>query len=380
MGGQAARRLRPQNNPEGENVMADEETGNEPLPGGDREQKDDGQGGGGRKPAQGRRGRRSQPTDEFWPRKLSANVAHRREGHMFYVLALQLSREVDNMSHPFRGNPLPFEDVIFCLLQKTYFAFASRRIDSWTVDALEKNQISEAPAPNTLLWYLKNPKLTPVLHYLIGTSGLPFVNYDKGFAIDSTHIYTELLLGNEWQLVRLHMCAGVSSQVVTAARATHWNDSEKHYFEPMLRDTAAFGFEVRAVMGDKNYISKRNIELVKDLGATPYITFKKNNVKSKGGSNKLWDEALERFRGREGEDLADYRERNIIETVNAVVKKKFRDSVKGIHETAQFNESLLKVICYNLCRLNFYDLKVTDRPSTEQWEEFIRRRSMNKPE
>lgn len=353
--------------------MADEEIGKVPLPDGGREQKGDGQGGGGRKPPRGGR-RSSQPADDFWPRKLSANVAHRREGHMFYVLALQLSRLVDNLSHPFRGNPLPFENVIFCLLQKTYFAFASRRIDSWTAAALETNLISEAPAPNTLLWYLRHPKLTPVLHYLIGASSLPFVSYDKGFAIDSTHIFTEVLQGSEWKLIRLHMCAGVSSQVVTAARATDWYESEKHYFDPMLMDTKAFGFEIKAVMGDKNYISKRNIELVNELGATPYITFKKNNVKSKGGSNKLWDEALERFQGREGEDLAQYRERNIIETVNAVIKKKFRDSVKGIDETAQLNEALLKVICYNLCRLNVYDLNVTDRPTAEQWAEFIKRR------
>lgn len=318
-----------------------------------------------------------------WPRKLSADVAHRREGHMFPVLNYQLSQRVRNLEHPFVTNQLPLEDLLFSLLQKTYFIFSSRRIDSWTQEAKVKQQITEAPAPNTLLWYLRRPELTRILQYLIGVSSLPFVNYDKGFAVDSTHIFTEVLLvewgppkkppNEDFKWVRQHMICGVSSQIVTAAYATAWPESEKKYFEPLLRRTVALGFDVKAVMGDKNYISKKNLELVHEIGATPFITFKKNNVKSKKGANPQWDAALESFRAREGEDLEEYRERNMIETVNFTMKRVFGDSVRGINETAQFNESLCKVICYNLCRLNRYDLNLNDRPSNEEWEAYIER-------
>jgi hypothetical protein len=318
-----------------------------------------------------------------WPRKLSADVAHRREGHMFPVLSYQTCQRVRNLEHPFMSNQLPLEDLLFSLLQKTYFIFSSRRIDSWTQDAKVKGQITESPAPNTLLWYLRRPELTPVLQYLIGVTSLPFVNYDRGFAVDSTHIYTEVPLVEwgppkkapfeDYKWVRQHMICGVSSQIVTASYATPWPDSEKKYFEPLLRRTVALGFDVKAVMGDKNYISKKNLELVHEIGATPFITFKKNNVKSKKGANPQWDEALESFRAREGEDLEPYRERNMIETVNFTMKRKFGNYVRGINETAQFNESLCKAICYNLCRLNRYDLNLNDRPSNEEWEAYIER-------
>ena len=117
----------------------------------------------------------------------------------------------------------------------------------------------------------------------------------------------------------------------------------------------------KSLTADSAYISKGNIRLLHDLDITSYVTFKQNNRKSKKGADPEWDEDLERFRAREGIELIPYKERNMAETVNSSIKRKFGRSVRGIDETAQINETLVKVICHNLCRLNRFQLKLNDK-------------------
>jgi hypothetical protein len=75
----------------------------------------------------------------------------------------------------------------------------------------------------------------------------------------------------EW--VKLHAMTGVRTNIVTAVELTDWRSNDTNYLRPTLA-TKAQNFTVREVSADKGYTSRKNMQAVADLGATPYIPFK----------------------------------------------------------------------------------------------------------
>lgn len=284
---------------------------------------------------------------------------YRKEGLLFMPLARDLSLRVWETNHYFKHNGMPPEYLIFGLLLSTFYhQFSSRRFDFILLDAMAKGYIKRKPSPNTLLWHLRRPELTTVLQQLLGFSALPFMDRTRGFAVDATRIYTDVLLDDSgmsgrqrYKWLKLHGIYDVFTFVITAARVTSWTTREVECLEPLLRDTVALGFDFKSVTADRGYVSKHNIKVIRELGATPYITFKKNNRLSKKGADVEWDEALERFRRRQGDDFIPHLERNMAETAHRMVKRRFGKAVGAFDETGQINQVLLKVIGHNLCRM-----------------------------
>lgn len=301
---------------------------------------------------------------------------YRNEAREFPRLARALSLKAYETDHYFKPNGLPLDDLICSLLIRAFYHnFSSRRADYVLEEARQKGFIKYKPAPNTLLHHLQLDELTPVLEQLVGISYLPFVLYDKALAIDTTKMYTEVVLKADevkkgggkgkrkrvkW--VKLHVVCGVRSLSVTSARVTPWPTREVRYFKPMLEEAASRGTVIRSVLADSGYVSKENCRLVLDgLGADFYLSFKWNNKMSKKGADPDWDAALERYRLREGVDFLPYRERNMVETVHGMIVRRFGRAVRGLTERSQFNECMLKVIGHNLCRLIRYHTDLDSR-------------------
>ncbi len=186
--------------------------------------------------------------------------AYRREGRVFLPLARELSLKVYEADHYFKYHGLPPEDILFCLfLWGFYHKFSSRRFDFILEDVLRRRLIWKKPAPNTLLYHLRQKALTPILLRLIGVAALPFRFYDWGYAMDATKIFTSVYLEEEergdgrkrFKWLKLHLLSGVKSQAVMAARVTRWPAHEMKYLEPLLRDALARGFEVKSLTADR---------------------------------------------------------------------------------------------------------------------------------
>jgi hypothetical protein len=298
---------------------------------------------------------------------------YRREGAAFRRLARELSLKVSEMDHHFRFNGLLAADLFFCLLMRTYYHnLSARRLHYELRVAQREGLITRVPSPNTVLYHLRHELLTPLLRQIIPITALPFWGWDRRFAVDSTRIRTVLhLIGADrkvvmwgdkplYKLIKLHLASGLSSLSVVSARVTGWTVPDVLYLRPLLEDASRSGFVIHSVTADRGYVSKENHQYIDDLGAKAYITFKQNNRKSKNGSDPVWDANLERFRTMKGEELTPYHERTLIEAVNWMIKSRFGRSARGITETAQFNEALLKAICHNLTRLNQYSLGLDD--------------------
>jgi transposase len=116
---------------------------------------------------------------------------------------------------------------------------------------------------------------------------------------------------------------------------------------PRLVQETAKTFKVGEVSGDKAYSSRLNLKAIEDVGAVPFIPFKKN-VTGKRATVGIWKKMYHYFIYKHDEFLKHYHKRSNAETVFHAIKTKFRDSLRSKTKTAQINELLLKILCYNI--------------------------------
>ncbi len=213
------------------------------------------------------------------------------------------------------------------------------------------------PAFGTTIRYFDREDMTPVLRQLIQQSAMPLREIEKDFAIDSSgfastayHRWFDHKWGKsqkEAKWTKLHVICGVKSNIVTVADATASQSADSPYL-PEFVETTRRNFEVREVSGDMAYSSKKNLHAIADAGATPYIPFKKN---SGPNNDELWTKMYRHFTLNEAEFNKHYHKRSNVETVFSMIKAKFGDVVRAKTDTARVNETLVKVLCHNICVL-----------------------------
>jgi transposase len=256
-----------------------------------------------------------------------------------------------------RGRPrLPMGDMAFAAIAKVYSGRSARRFDSDVREAKTKGLTSDDPHFNSVLRYLRDPALTPILHDLVALSALPLKGIEKDFAADSTGFSTCRFVRwydqkygtpkekREW--VKLHAMCGVVTNV--AVEMSGWESHDTNYFRPLLAKTAE-QFEISEVSADKAYNSKANMAAVDAVGATPYIPFRRSVVEIKDGTT--WARMYHMFAYERDAFLAQYHKRSNVETTFSMIKAKFGDSLRSKSHVGQINEVLCKVICHNLCVL-----------------------------
>lgn len=104
-------------------------------------------------------------------------------------------------------------------------------------------------------------------------------------------------------------------------------------------------FEIGEVLADKGYSSRKNLELVAKIGATPYIPFRDNAVGRGGG---MWTKSFHYFQLHREEFQQHYHQRSNGESTFSAIKRKFGHSLRSRTDTAMKNELICKVICHNI--------------------------------
>ena len=115
----------------------------------------------------------------------------------------------------------------------------------------------------------------------------------------------------------------------------------------LIKDTSK-RFNIKEVSCDLAYSSKKNLSIIKEVGAMPYIPFK-SNVTGEARGSYVWMRMYHYFMYKREEFLQHYHKRSNSETVFHMIKTKFRDNLRSKTETAQVNELLIKIICHNIC-------------------------------
>lgn len=303
-----------------------------------------------------------------WP---AYNKAQTVEKAQFQYLLHQLCAGVGEPAQT-NGRPrLPLEDMIFAMAFKVYSTVSGRRFMSDMKDAHGKGYTSKLPCYNSIFNYFEMDMLTPYLQMLIEESSKPLASIETDFAVDSSGLSTcrfvqwmhakysdpHLIEKKEW--VKVHLCCGVKTNVVTAVEITSRYAGDSPQFKGLV-DATAENFLINEVSADKAYLSHGNLKAVADKAAMPYIPFKSNSRTNEKRHSALWKQMYHYFSYNQERFMASYHKRSNVESTFSMIKAKFGDALRSRTERAQINEALCKVLCHNICCLiqSMYELNL----------------------
>ena len=303
------------------------------------------------------------PRKTYAQYSISYDKAQRTEKSEFQFLLAELCKGIGEPSQTSGRPRLPLEDMIFSCVYKVYSLFSLRRFNTDLKEAHTKGFILRSPHYKSISRYFGMQVLTPYLKMLIEESSLPLVEIEKHFAVDASGLstsqgftwlhakYTEPRLINKKDWLKIHICCGTKTNIISAVEVTERHEADSNYFESLVKDTVK-NFEMVEVSADKGYLSKANLQTAIDNNAVPYIAWKANSRATNKEGNHLWNKLFHYYALNQEKFLEHYHRRSNVETAFFMIKSKFGGNLRSKTRTAQINEALCKVLAHNLCVLN----------------------------
>jgi transposase len=310
-----------------------------------------------------------------WP---AYNRAQMEEKSRIEILLKGLCEGIVQPSQT-NGRPrLPLADVVYGATMKVYTTFSGRRATTDIKACEERGFVEKAPHYNSLFRYLERADMQPLLTTLVEESAAPLKAIETNFAVDGTgfstntyaswfdHKYGEEKRSQRW--IKAHAMIGVKTNVITAVKMTEGFVNDAPQLPSLVTATAAKGFTIQEVSADKAYLSHDNLAAVEAAGGVPYVPFKSN---SKGTGSAAWQRLWHVYSLNREDFLAHYHQRSNVESTFSAVKRKFGGSLRSKLPAAQYNEGLLKCLCFNLTVLvhSIHELGIDPKfwmPRTEQ--------------
>ena len=283
--------------------------------------------------------------------------AQTNEKLLFMKLLRDLCDNLEQPNYKFGRPTLPISDMIFASALKVYSTFSLRRFMSDVKIAKEMNLVDKVPTYMTVSNYMRKEELTPILKKLISLSSTPLREIEKDFCVDSSGFgtsrfarYFDYKWGKEKKYriwLKAHVMSGVKTNIVSGVEITEGKSNDSPQLPRLVQETAKH-FEVSEVACDRAYSSRVNLKLIENVGAVPYIPFKKN-ITGKRAKYGIWRKMYHYFLYKHDEFLEHYHKRSNAETIFHMVKTKFRDNLRSKDSVSQVNELLLKFLCHNIC-------------------------------
>jgi transposase len=285
-----------------------------------------------------------------WP---AYNRAQSVEKEMFCRLLHDLTAGMPEAVQATGRPRIPLADALFSACFKVYSTASSRRFMTDLRTAHAAGLVARPWHFNTVLKVIEDERLTPVLHDLIAASAAPLKSVKTTFAVDSTGFGTQCFYrhysakyghdqyNRDW--LKLHAMIGTKTNVIAAARVT----DRFHHDSPELRplvETGAQTFTIGAVVADKGYCGRENVELVASIGAQPYIALRNNASETNRRLPKApaWEKLFHLYNYRRDEFLMHYHARSNAESTFSSMKRVFGDTLRSKTVAAQTNELLLR--------------------------------------
>lgn len=285
------------------------------------------------------------------------NYAQCHEKKLFMKLLSDLCSNIEQPQYKFGRPTLPLSDMIFASALKVYSTFSLRRFMSDMETAKESGFIENICTYVTVSNVMNKEEITPILKRLIKLSASPLSSVETDFAVDSSGFSTSRFArwfnykwGKETKYriwIKAHLISGVKTNIVTSCEITEGKSNDCPEMQKLVKETAE-NFDMKEVSCDKAYSSRENFDAIEEVGATPFIPFKKN-TSGKARGSMVWKKMYHFFLYKHDEFLEHYHKRSNAETVFHMVKSKFKDSLRSKTKTAQINELLLKILCHNIC-------------------------------
>jgi transposase len=284
--------------------------------------------------------------------------AQTNEKLIFMKLLKDLCENVEQPKYKFGRPTLPISEMLFASALKVYSTFSLRRFMSDMKIAQAMNIVDVVPNFMTISNFMNKEEVTNILKELISISASPLREIETNFAVDSSGFSTSRFArwfdtkwGKEVKYkvwLKAHLISGVKTNIVTGCEITEGEVHDSPQLSNLVEQTAK-NFKVGEISCDKAYSSRANLELIENVGAVPFIPFKKNVSGRRDRGSGTWKKMYAYFIYKHDEFLEHYHKRSNAETVFSSIKAKFKDNLRSKGKTAQVNELLLKVLCYNIC-------------------------------
>jgi transposase len=285
------------------------------------------------------------------------NKSQTNEKLVFLKLLRELCDYVEQPEYKFGRPKINYQDLIFSSALKVYSTFSLRRFMSDIKISKEMNLIDDVPCFASVGHFLQREEITNILKKLISISASPLREVETDFAVDSSGFSTcrfaryfsykhqKDLKYRIW--MKAHLIIGVKTNIITGVEITDGEVNDSPSLPRLVEETAK-NFKVGEVSGDKAYSSKMNLQAIQNVGAVPFIPFKKN-VTGKRAMGTAWGKMYHYFLYKHDEFLSHCHKRSNVETCFHMIKTKFKDNLRSKSKTAQVNELLLKILCHNIC-------------------------------
>jgi len=285
------------------------------------------------------------------------NKSQTNEKLIFMKLLKDLCENIEQPAYKFGRPTIPFSDMLFGSVMKVYTGFSLRRFMSDMKIAKEMRLVDKVPCYSSLSNFMNREEVKPIIEQLITISSLPLKEIETDFAIDSSGFSTSRFArwfdykwGKERKYkvwLKAHLVSGVKTNIITGVKITEGQENDSPQLPELIRKTAE-NFNLNEVSGDKAYNGRENFKVIEEVGATPFIPFKKNVTGKRGGCS-VWKKMYYYFMYKHDEFLEHYHKRSNVETTFYMIKTKFSGAIKSKKQTAQINELLLKILCHNIC-------------------------------
>ncbi len=248
------------------------------------------------------------------------------------------------------------KDKIYAMFLYNFTGYSSRRCISELKIAEQRKIIAKTPHFNSVLNYFSDEDTINIIKKLILITALPLKNFEEDFAVDSSGFSTSLF--ERWLDIRTqkvskkrhwkkaHIMVGVKTNVITSIKITEGYSADSPQLIPLAKETKGF-FDIKEISADKAYLSRVNMEGIAELGAIPYIPFKKNTLRKARGSY-TWSRMYDYFLNNRERFDQSYHKRSNVETSFSMIKRNFGNSLKTKKDVSQCNEILMKCLCHNL--------------------------------
>jgi transposase len=290
------------------------------------------------------------------------NRSQTSEKREFLKLLSDLTHTVEEREQE-NGRPsLPLGDMLFSLIYKVYSQMSSRRFTTDLQAAYIEGLITECPHYNSLIRYMDKPELTPILESLVEAAAKPLSALEDRFAVDSTGFsisnsvswsrakYQDQKMMKQKNWIKLHCAVGTRTNVITSAKVSDKTGADYTHFVPVVEGTRR-NFEIKELTADKIYNSEDHANYAASHGIDMYVPFKDNMKSVNPKSSAIWSKMFHYFSFNRSEFLQKYNLRSNVESTFGALKMKFGGLLKSKTFQGQVNETLAKVVAFNLVTL-----------------------------
>ena len=177
---------------------------------------------------------------------------------------------------------------------------------------------------------------------------------DVTIAVDSSGIKVSNRgewIRQKWKVrrgfIKVHIAVDTRTKQIVAMEVTKEDVSDGKMFEPLVEDSTS-KVDVKKMIGDGAYDSKKNFRLLADKRIDPVIKVRKNSSFKARGCMQRKLAVIEQLNNPEWKKEKGYGYRWIAESAFSTIKRVFGEHISSIKWRNIINELLLKASIYNL--------------------------------